>query len=243
MHFSYKLAKLTKPASIRSAKRHLGRLLLTRRSVFGIDADQVIASMDRENFQAIYHRYAVDNPGFTWRKFLDLEKWMEINVRRVRDLELDYGRRREILDIGSGAGYFLYICKWLGHDALGLDIERVPMYPEMARLFELQRVIWRVEPFVPLPDLGRKFDLITAFKVCFNKSNRNEIWGKREWDFFLDDLGRHLKRGGRVWLDLNRQPDGTLMSSQVRRLFESRGARIDRCKVMFASAPRVSAAS
>jgi SAM-dependent methyltransferase len=237
MRFSHKLAKIFQPRGLRSAKQHLGRIFLTRRLVFRFDVEQIVASIDREKFAEIRNRHAVDNPGPTWPKYLDLKKWMEINLRRVRDLELDYGRRREILDIGSGAGYFLYICKWLGHRPLGLDIDEVPMYPEMTRMLGLERVVWRVEAFVPLPDLGRKFDLITAFMICFNNHNRPGLWGVAEWDFFLDDITRHLKPGGRVWLELNRQKDGSFMTRELSEFFQSRGAKIERHQIMFPGAP------
>jgi len=43
-------------------------------------------------------------------------------------------------DIGSGAGYFLYICQWLGiHHRL--DIDDVPMYGEMFQALGLKRVL------------------------------------------------------------------------------------------------------
>ena len=235
MRLLRKLAKVADPRAGRSAKRHLGRVFLTRRFVFHLDAERIIASIDREKFLAIKERHAVENPGSAWPKYLDLKKWMEVNIRHVRDLELDYGRRRDILDIGSGAGYFLYICKWLGHRPLGLDIDEVPMYPEMTRMLGLERVVWRINAFTPLPDLGRKFDLITAFMICFNNHNRPGLWGVPEWDFFLDDLARHLKANGRVWLELNRQRDGSFMTEELREFFEKRGARIERHQVVFDS--------
>jgi SAM-dependent methyltransferase len=236
MRFSHKLAKLADPRGWRSAKQHLGRVFLMRRFVFRFDAARVIASIDRAKFQIIHDRHAVENPGETWPKYLDLKRWMETNVRRVRAVELDYGRRKDVLDIGSGAGYFLYICKWLGHRPLGLDIDEVPMYPEMTRMLGLERIVWRIEAFVPLPDLGRKFDLITAFMICFNNHNREGHWGVREWEFFLDDVARHLKPGGRIWLELNRQLDGSFMTPELRAFFENRGAHINRHQVMFPAA-------
>lgn len=238
MRFSHKLAKLADPRTMRSARRHIARVLLTRRFVFRMDPDRIIASIDREKFRAIHDRHYVENPGAAWPKYLDLKRWMQTNLRRVRDLELDFGRRRDILDIGSGAGYFLYICKWLGHRPIGLDVDDVPLYPEMTRMLELERVVWRIERFVPLPDLGRKFDLITAFMICFNNHNREDVWGVAEWDFFLDDLTRHLKPNGRIWLELNRQNDGTFGSPELAELFRSRGATVEEHKVVWDEPPR-----
>jgi SAM-dependent methyltransferase len=243
MRWSHKFKKLANRRTARSAKQHLGRVFLTRRFVFRVDPDRIIASIDRQGFEAIHERHAIENPGPNWPKYLDLKKWVGINLRRVRQLELDYGRTKRILDIGSGAGYFLYICKWFGHDAVGLDIDEVPMYPQMTRLLGLKRIVWRIEAFVPLPDFGSKFDLITAFMICFNNHNREGRWGVREWDFFLSDVTRHLNPGGRVWLELNRQCDGTFMTDELREFFRSRGARLADRDVTFNSAPSPFAAT
>jgi SAM-dependent methyltransferase len=236
MRFSHKLKKLTDPRTVRSAKQHLGRVLLTRRLVFRLDAETIIASIDQQEFQVIYDRHAVEDPGGGWRKYLDLERWIAINLRRVHELELDWGRRKRILDIGSGAGYFLYICQWLGHDALGLDINDVPMYAEMFEALGLKRVLWRVEAFQPLPAFDRKFDLITAFMVCFNGHKSPALWGPKEWSFFLDDLETRLNPGGRIRLGLNREKDGTFYTEGLRRFFVDRGAVIDQHRVTLSPA-------
>ncbi|MDQ6861461.1 MAG: methyltransferase domain-containing protein [Verrucomicrobiota bacterium] len=239
MRLSHKLAKLRDPRTFRSARRHLGRIFLTRRFVYRLNAEKIIASMDREKFQSLRERYAVENPGSAWPKYLDLQRWMNINLRRVRDLELDYGPRRDVLDVGSGAGYFLYICKWLGHRPLGLDIDEVPLYPEITRMLGLERIVWRVEAFQPLPDLGRKFDLITAFMICFNNHNRPDLWGTREWEFFLDDAASRLKPGGRIYLEFNPERDGSFFSEELRESFAARGAQIENHTVFFSSPERL----
>jgi SAM-dependent methyltransferase len=232
MRLSHKLKKLTDPRTARSAKQHVGRIFLTRRFVFRLDAEKIIASINRPEFQAIYERYAAENSGEGWRKYVDLKKWIAISLQRVDELELDWGRRKHVLDIGSGAGYFLYICRWLGHDTLGLDINDVPMYAEMFRLLGLRRVLWRVESFQPLPAFDRKFDLITAFMICFNGHKSPALWGPKEWSFFFDDLETRLNPGGRIWLGLNRENDGTFYTEELRRFFVQRGAHIDEHRVI-----------
>ena len=224
MRLSHKLGKIGDPRLLRSARRHLGRVALTRRFMFRLDPEQIIASIDPVQFQAIHDRYAVDDPGGSWRKYLELDRWIRINLRRVEALELDWGRRKSVLDLGSGAGYFLHICRWLGHRTLGLDIETVPMFGEMFRALGLQRVISRVEAFRPLPAFDRKFDLITAFMICFNGHKSPRLWRREEWSFFLDDLATQLSPRGRICLGFNQEEDGKLYSEDLRRFFAGRGA-------------------
>jgi SAM-dependent methyltransferase len=230
VQFRRKLKKLINGEGLKSARRHLRS---SRASRFTLETDRVMQTIDREEFEAIRKIYAVDDPGEDWPKYLDLDRWIDINIRRVRRLDLDFGPPKRILDLGCGAGYFAYIAQLLGHNVMGLDVADVPMFADMTELFGIQRAIWRIEPFVPLPDLKRKFDLITAFMICFNNHKHADLWGMPEWNFFLDDVAKHLTPGGRVWLELNREYDGTCYTPELKQLFEQRGAEIDNHRVVF----------
>ena len=231
MRLTQKLQKLADPRLLRSIRRHTGRFFLTRRFVFRIDPERIIAEIDRKQFQAIEARHAVPDPGDTPEKYLQLRRWVDANIRRVRDLELDFGLRKRVLDIGCGAGYFLYICKWLGHDVVGLDIDESPMFRDITKLLRVPRVIWRIQRQVRLPDLGAKFDVITAHMICFNDHKTDHVWGPPEWEFFLHDLQRHLRSTGRVHLEFNRELDGNWYTPELRDYFASRGAAIDQHRV------------
>ncbi len=235
MRFSHKMAKLATGRAFSSARSHLRRFIFGWGVPVKLEANAIIDTIDREKFEQIYARYAVEDPGEDWPKYLDLPRWIDINIRRIRDVELDIVPRKRILDLGCGAGYFAYIAQLLGHEVVGLDLDDLPMFGESTRMLGVQRVIWRVQPFVPLPDLGDKFDLVTAFMICFNNHKMPDLWGMPEWEFFLHDLGRHLTPRGRVWLEFNMEWDGTFYTPQLRDYFESRGAKIDNQKVIFNS--------
>ncbi len=240
MRLSHKLAKLLNPRVLRSARQHVGVVFLARRFVFSLDK-AIMKAINPEKFQAIHDRHAIPDPGDTWPKYLDLPRWIRINLQRVHYLDLDWGRRKSILDLGSGAGYFLFICKWLGHEVLGLDVDVVPMYGEMTASLGVPRVLWRVRAFEPLPDFGRSFDLITAFMICFHGHKSPALWGPKEWEFFLDDLETRLKPGGRIHLSFNRENDGRFYPEPVRDYFLKRGGVIDEQRVTFSPLRRIGA--
>jgi len=210
---------------------------------FSLDTRRVIETIDSARFEQIRGRYAVANPGADWPKYLDLDRWIEINIRRIREVELDLSRPKRILDLGCGAGYFLYIAQLLGHSGLGLDMDRVAMFRDITRLLGVRRVVQRIEAFRPLPDFGQKFDLITAFMICFNDHKMPGLWKVPEWDSFLDDLAKHLKPRGRVWLELNQEYDGTFYTPELKQFFQKRGARIDEHKIIFNSGLRAPAST
>ena len=61
----------------------------------------------------------------------------------------------------------MFILKNLGHSVIGLDIDRVPLFGELLELFGVRRVVYKIDAFEPLPDLGQQFDWITAFSANF----------------------------------------------------------------------------
>ena len=233
MRFSHKIRKLVSGQGLASARKHSLRIFRPNR--FPLETKRVIETIDPAAFEQIRRRYAVEDPGEHWPKYLDLDRWISINIRRIREIELDLARRRHILDLGCGAGYFLYIAQLLGHSGIGLDVDFVPMFSDVTRLLGVRRVIQRIRAFDPLPELGAKFDLVTAFMICFNNHKQANLWGVAEWEFFLDDLARHLTPRGRVWLELNCEYDGTFYTPELKAFFQRRGARIDEQKIIFTS--------
>ncbi len=233
MRFSHKIRKLVSGQGLASARKHTLRIFRLNR--FPLQTKRVIETIDPAAFEQIRQRYAVKNPGEHWPKYLDLDRWIEINIRRIHEIELDLARRRRILDLGCGAGYFLYIAQLLGHSGLGLDVDYVPMFADITRLLGVRRVIQRIRAFDPLPELGAKFDLVTAFMICFNNHKQTNLWAVAEWEFFLDDLAGHLAPRGRVWLELNREYDGTFYTPELKTFFQRRGAMVDEHKIIFTS--------
>ncbi len=167
----------------------------------------LLAKIDKESLRDIQKRYASSTSQYA--KYADAERWLKRNIPRIRRLGLDRSDPKEILDLGCGGGFFLFIAKKLGHSGLGLDVGNDPVCNELVDLFGVERKVWRIQPFEPLPDFGRKFDLITAFSTAFHRSaDKSVAWGIDEWNFFLDDLfARQLKPGGQVFFDINSGKD------------------------------------
>jgi SAM-dependent methyltransferase len=229
----HKIRKLVDGQSLASARKRTLRVLRSNR--FPLETQRVIETIDPAAFEQIRQRYAVTDPGADWPKYLDLDRWIGVNIRRIRQLELDLARPRQILDLGCGAGYFLYIAQLLGHSGIGIDMDRLKMFREITRLLGVRRVVQRIDAFRSLPTFGQKFDVITAFMICFNNHKMPGLWGVPEWEFFLNDLAKHLKPRGRVWLELNQEYDETFYTPQLKEFFQKRGAKIDEQKVIFNS--------
>ena len=111
------------------------------------------------------------------------------SIKRAVLLKLHQRDRLNILDIGSGVGWFAFICTKLGHTCIGLDEDSEALYTETFSLLGFERYIHRIMPFQPLPNFREKFDLVTCFQICFNLYTLdNYDWGPGEWAYFIYDL-------------------------------------------------------
>ena len=173
-----------------------------------------------------------DRVDIFWTKYLDVDRWLDVNVRHAEDLGLLDHPPTDVLDLGCGAGYFLLVCRALGARVLGIDVDADQVLNRMIALFKLERwTVW-IKPMEKLPDFRRQFDLITGFMICFNFPTLETYWSVEDWNFFLDDLLTYLKPDGRIYFSLNKQPDGEHYTAEIKQNFLNRGAVIDGKRVL-----------
>jgi cyclopropane fatty-acyl-phospholipid synthase-like methyltransferase len=189
------------------------------------------ASIDQAKFQEVTARHSAE--GYDSYKYFDKQLWLRSKMMRVIELGLDKSAQASVMDLGCGAGYFLYCCKYLGHSVHGMDLPDYEFYRDMIALFGLSRTGFRIESYKKLPALGRRFDVITAHQICFNGHKTESLWGVDEWDFFLNDLEENcLNPGGTIALEFNEEPAIGFYTKELRKYFESRSARIFRGRVI-----------
>ncbi len=238
MNLSRKVQKLLTAEALESLWEH------AKRWTHPVDTQQILDGLDRKAWADLRQRYPHRPNAPRINRFANADYWIKINVERAQDLWLDRSLPLRVLDLGCGPGYFLYVCRCLGHEALGLDLDEQPLFRETTALLNVRRVIWGIEPQVPLPDLGGKFDLVTGHRVCFQKTVRWGIgsgewneWEPGDWEFFLDDVrSRILKPDGRLLLDFNPRADGhSFFTPQLRNVLIAQGARIFRSKALLAA--------
>src|SRR5438270_101799 len=117
MKFSHKIKKLFSREALESLWEHGARL------AHPVKSDRILATVDRSRFSSLRQRYPYKETSPRINRFEDADYWIGINVERAQDLWLDRSPPLRILDLGCGAGYFLYICQFFGHEGLGLDTD------------------------------------------------------------------------------------------------------------------------
>ena len=233
MTFSHKVRKIFQRDTYHLRRLRQGYVRKKELTVEGL-----LAGIDPGAIEQVRALVAEENPNDVfWTKYLDFEKWLALNIRYVKQLELDKNPVGDVLDLGCGGGFFLVACRAIGARVLGMDLDKDRVLNETIRLFGLERVTWKLRAFVKLPDMGRRFDLITAFMVCFNFPPKGGYWGPREWDYFLNDLlDSQLRPEGRVVLSLNKQPDGNEYDDVLKAYFESREGVAKGKRIVFTEA-------
>ena len=235
MQISHAIAKLAQPLTYRRTWRRVRRLL------YPIRVRPLLAQINQERLGALREECCSlpETAPPLWlhyAKYLDLETRLRINIERAQDLNLHHLPPQEILDIGCGGGFFLFVAGTLGHRGLGLDLAGIPVFDGLVDLLGVERKDYCVRAFELLPDLERSFDLITAFATAFQGTREDSWrWGPGEWDFFVSDLKRRLNQGGRIFFDLNAAYAGKYYTPEILAVFRSHGGEVERGKILFCS--------
>lgn len=180
----------------------------------------------KDKLAAVIDEYRIANPGIHYQKYLDVDFWVFEALRRVYFLELNRSASKKILDLGTGAGYFPFICKFYGHEAEGLDVPDNSLYNIIISTIGVKRHEQYIHSGEVLK-LNEKYDMITAFMICFNNHKTAKLWHIQEWDFFLNNLYKdHLKIGGRVFLSFNPESDDMPIHKELVDYFIKNGGSV-----------------
>lgn len=166
----------------------------------------LLSGLDREGLDALCRSTAEQRDHKL--SYGDADLWVTRALREAKLLGLDRSSPLDVLDIGMGPGYSLYVCQRLGHRCVGLDRPgHYPFWQDLRALLGITRIIEHtIKPYEQLPSMGR-FDLVTSYRAQFNYNKTDKrLWNVDEWGFFLDDLRDNvLKPGGRFAIRLAKQ--------------------------------------
>lgn len=203
--------------------RHLAFLVRARNAIGAADAlsARLVSTWDRDAFIERFRPYWDPFPTKGAPKYLDLDRFLRDSAIRPFALGLfPDGRPLRVLDVGSGPGYFLSMCRELGHEVVGVDLDDEPLYNDLIEIQALTRIVHTVTPDAPLPQLEGQVDLVTAFGVTFSftAGPGGGSWSVVEWMRAIDAFVAVLAPGGRVVIHFNQDPGtGRLFPRGLRR--------------------------
>jgi SAM-dependent methyltransferase len=153
-----------------------------------------------------YQKMGLNPRGFV--KFFDEKAQFEQKQSWIDILELNRIPKCRLFDIGSGAGFFPFLVKQIGHTVKISDVPSsvaasLIAYEECIEALGMKKDFsFAVEKQKKLPNIG-KYDIISATGVAFH-----ENWEPSDWEFFIKDCFSHLRKNGTLFLHVNNTGKG-----------------------------------
>lgn len=166
-------------------------------------------------------------------KYLNLDTWVLENLGRIYSLGLNKESGLRTLDISTGCGYLPFIARYFGNDAEATDLPDCEVYNETISALGIKRQICEITSFKKLTIEGR-YDLITAYMICFNKHALPDVWHINEWEYFLKNLREHhLTQDGEIFLSFNPEKVEEPVNPTLLEYFSSKKAFVTADSVFF----------
>ena len=105
VRISHKFKKLGSRDAVQSLWEHACRW------THPVNPRRILATIDRAELERLRERYPYRPNARRINAYEDAAYWVGVNVKRVQDLWLDRSPPLQILDLGCGPGYFLYLCR------------------------------------------------------------------------------------------------------------------------------------
>lgn len=195
------------------------RLSELRQTKYPFDAEKVrffeflLSEVDVEAFGQVQDDFLnpdVLDVNSNMVKYIDPVVWFESKLAIAYLLNLHKRPPMKIIDLGTGPGHFPVVARFYGHDVIGTDLphrwsdvaKNKQLYDALCEVYKVQRRPLTIQPRVDLPDLGGRFDLVTALMAAFNIENRAP-WDINTWNFFLSNLRKNvLTEKGELFMGL-----------------------------------------
>lgn len=192
-------------------------------------AEDVIATIELDEFMSLRRAARDRSLALNALKYFNIDSYMPVHVKRALLLEVHGNRTRNILDIGTGFGYFPYVCRFFNDGVIAaIDVPGHQLFDDITEFLGINKVHHRLMPFEKLPEFPDKFDLVTASQVAFNRYTPEKPWGSAEWSFLLEDLRDNVLGGnGEVYFELNYDHHlGNWYSKEVIQQLKAHNAKI-----------------
>ena len=138
-----------------------------------------------------------------------VEKYIQEKLSVAHYLGLHESKNKTLIDIGTGAGWFPYICKLYNHRCIGTDVlgrsEYDPIY-EALKIEVTGDLVYARQPF----GLNIKAHYIISLRSFF--PNRPTVWEMEDWKYFFRDIKKNILKDGGIYLGCNTGQKGKYSS-------------------------------
>jgi len=160
-----------------------------------LTVENVINSVGSAKIKSVYQK--------TQNRYVGeaIEKYITEKLSVAHYLNLHNTKNKKLLDIGTGVGWFPFICKQYGHYCLGTDIEGREDYDPVYDLFgiKIKEVLVFANEKI---NINEKFDYVVSLRSFIG--SRPITFNLDNWKFFLKDIDTKINDSGGLYLGCNK---------------------------------------
>lgn len=158
-------------------------------------------------------------------KFLAFAFFLPKKLRQLTEMGLAQSHSRmRVLSIGCGPCHELLLCRFFGHEAVGVDLPfpEPHVFTAMVDLFQVERLSYEVKARERLPEVLTNFNRVMMLSTVLDAEAG---WDEDDWAFFLNDVRSRLEPGGVFYVTLTSDPrrSAKLWEFVRNEAFETRG--------------------
>jgi len=167
------------------------------------DYKQMLPLVGLENlWEEEQARHGLESYGKTGKYLRKIDDYFPEKMQCYEAMGLKKSGPKKILDIGTGVGYFPWLCDQNGHACDYTDSDPLPFYTGAHKLLQLKGrylnlTVKGMERF-ELPD---SYDIITGHRTVFDIFDYH--WYLDEWRCFLGNCADYLHDDGFVFIKTN----------------------------------------
>ncbi len=147
-----------------------------------------------------------------WDRYLNVPHYLWRATKTAQRVGLAAYTGGSMVDIGSGPCFLGYTARTVCEiEAIGIDLPEQPgdIAWRVARALGQTIIAHRIEPYQPIPNLGRRFNVATIIAPQFYRKADGRFWTAVEWgDLFGQIFSRYLVPGGELVLRINANKRG-----------------------------------
>lgn len=160
-----------------------------------LSVSDIIKSVGQKNIIDLYNK--------TSNRYFNpevVQKYIQEKLSVAHYLRLHETSNKKLIDIGTGAGWFPYICNLYGHTCIGTDLLGRPEYDPIYDFLNVdirEELVYAQKPF----GLKDKVNYIVSLRSFF--PNRPTVWEIEDWKYFFNDIKKNIKDDGGIYLGCN----------------------------------------
>lgn len=147
-------------------------------------------------------KHGLETYGKTGKYLRKINDYFPEKMQCYQAMGLDGSSPKDVIDIGTGVGYFPWLCDQHGHNCDYTDSDPLPFYTGAHKLLGLKGGFTNLKIVGQQRfDLSKSYDIITAHRTVFDIFDYH--WYVDEWRHFLINCADFLNEGGMVFIKTN----------------------------------------